>query len=108
MSQSGSRRIFQFKEPHPDLVYAQVVKERKKGRIVKVTQLLKNIYTLSNSNFGQMVCGLTDHALGYDKKKQNNYQLKKIIVDISRLDPDLMTLLFKIKIAGTIKYILHI
>lgn len=75
-----------IKEPHPDLVYGQVVKERKQGRIVNITyrvkcgaerlaQLGKKISTTLierlNLTFRQSLAPLARKTLSFSKEREN-------------------------------------
>ncbi len=74
------------KEPHPDLVYAQIVKEKKKGRLVGITHRVRcgadrlaklglNIGTSFlerlNLTFRQALAPLGRKTLSFSKKKDN-------------------------------------
>ena len=81
-----------IKEPHPDLVYGQVVKEKEKGRLVRIsyrikcgaqrlaTEGLKISTTLLerlNLTIRQSLAPLKRKALGFSKKREN---LRKQVV----------------------------
>jgi hypothetical protein len=75
-----------IKEPHPELVYGQMVKEKKNGKLVKITYRVKydaerlakfgiNIGTSFlerlNLTIRQCLAPLRRKTLGYSKKREN-------------------------------------
>jgi len=74
------------KEPHPDLVYGQIVKERESGRIVKITYRIKcgaerfkqlglkistTLLERLNLTIRHALSPLTRKTLGFSKKREN-------------------------------------
>jgi IS1 family transposase/transposase-like protein len=75
-----------IKEPHPDLVYGQVVKERKGGRIIKVTHRIKcgaerlaqlglkistTLLERLNLTIRESLAPLARKTLGFSKERKN-------------------------------------
>lgn len=75
-----------MKEPHPDLVYGQVVKERKQGRIVKISYRVKcgaerlvqmgikistTLLERLNLTFRQSLAPLARKTLSFSKEREN-------------------------------------
>ena len=74
------------KEPHPDLVYGQVVKETKRGRVVTITHRIKcgadrfaqigrkistTLLERLNLTFRQCISPLSRKTLSFSKKREN-------------------------------------